>query len=315
MISKSSNSSEHFQIEHDQTTKLGLKHKDRFKNFLRFGLSSEKFQALDLNCLEFIDTEFLQKDLNEKYRSYRADVIAKVGLKTADTKVFVGIIVEHKSHHEAEKKIFLQALRYNLALLETGLYPIITVLLFHGKAPLNISSNLHTAFHLTSETKRVFSASALNFGIDMIDLRKKSEQNIKDKAGSASALCYALKTSSNMTEEDIKSVFELCKRDSKDSAGYREYAGFLSRYMLQSTDYKRSALETIEQGIISNKEDQVMPSTASRIFNEGREEGMEKGREEIVLKLLHADMSVEKVSKITGFSKEEIRKFQEKSKR
>ena len=228
-------SKENFQVEHDQTAKLGLKHKDRFKDFLKFGLSFEKFQALDLDCLEFIDTEFLQKGLNEKFRSYRADVIAKVGLKTEDKKVFVGIIVEHKSHHESEKRLFLQALRYNLALLETDLYPIITILLFHRKAPLNISCNLQTVFHLKSETKRIFGASSLNFGLDMIDLRKIPKEDIKGKAGTASALCYALKTSLDMTEDDIKSVFELCKRDSKDSARYREYAGFLSRYMLQST--------------------------------------------------------------------------------
>ena len=43
----------------------------------------------------------------------------------------------------------------------------------------------------------------------------------------------------------------------------------------------------------------------------GRQEGRQEGIKEVVLKLLNADMSVEKVSTITGFSKEKIRKFQE----
>ena len=49
-------------------------------------------------------------------------------------------------------------------------------------------------------------------------------------------------------------------------------------------------------------------------IREGRQQGMQqgilKGRREITLKLLNADMSVEKVSEITGLSKQEIRKFQ-----
>ena len=51
---------------------------------------------------------------------------------------------------------------------------------------------------------------------------------------------------------------------------------------------------------------------------EAREEGIEKsieqGRQEVILKLLKADMSVEKVSEITGLSKQEIRNFQDPTK-
>ena len=43
---------------------------------------------------------------------------------------------------------------------------------------------------------------------------------------------------------------------------------------------------------------------------EGRQEGKQEGIKEVVLKLLNADMSVEKASRITGFSKEKIRNFQ-----
>ncbi len=47
---------------------------------------------------------------------------------------------------------------------------------------------------------------------------------------------------------------------------------------------------------------------------EGLQKGRQEGRQEVVLKLLKADMSVEKVSRITGFSKEKIRNFQKDSK-
>ena len=48
---------------------------------------------------------------------------------------------------------------------------------------------------------------------------------------------------------------------------------------------------------------------------EGRREGRQEGIGEILLKFLNADMSVEKVSEITGLSKQEISNFQKESKK
>ena len=191
-----------------------------------------------------------------------------------------------------------------------------TVLLLHRQAPSRISSDLQTAFHLTSKVKRLFKASALNFSPNVIDLRKESEEDIKNKAGNASAFCYTLKVASDMTKKHIKSVFELCKRNSKDSLGYREYAGVLGRYMLQSTDYERSVFDKLEQEVITNKEDQVMISTATRLFNEGREEGKEKGREEgkeeVALRMLQQGMDLQLIAQITDLSIQQLQKLKNK---
>ena len=166
----------------------------------------------------------------------------------------------------------------------------------------------------------------------MIDLRKESEEDIKNKAGNASAFCYTLKVASDMTKKHIKSVFELCKRNSKDSLGYREYAGVLGRYMLQSTDYERSVFDKLEQEVITNKEDQVMISTATRLFNEGREEGKEKGREEgkekgrkegkekgreegkeeVALRMLQQGMDLQLIAQITDLSIQQLQKLKNK---
>ena len=54
------------------------------------------------------------------------------------------------------------------------------------------------------------------------------------------------------------------------------------------------------------------------VYREGAEDGIERGRqegiEEIILKLLDADVKIKKISEITDFSKEKIRKFCEKAK-
>ena len=228
------------KAEHDQVAKWGLKNKARFKSFLKFGLSSEKFKSIDFNQLEFIDTEVLQKEVSEKLRMRHADVIAKVGLKGLDTDALIAIIVEHKSHKVSKEDLFLQALRYSLALLEMRIYPIMTVLLLHRQAPIHISSDLQTAFNLTSEVKQVFGASALNFSPDVVDLRKESEEDIKNRAGAASALCYTLKVASDLTKSHIRSVFRLCKRDSQNPSSYREYASVLCRSHLKNASREKS---------------------------------------------------------------------------
>ena len=313
------------QVEHDQIAKWGLKNKARFKSFLKFGLSLDKFNSIDFNHLEFMDTEMLQKEISGRFRMRHADLIAKVGIKGLNTDALIAIIVEHKSHKVSNKMLFLQALKYSLALLELNIYPIMTVLLLHKQAPVYISSDLQTAFRLTSKVKRLFKASALNFSPDVIDLRKESEEDIKDKAGSASAFCYTLKVASDMKKRHIKSVFELCKRDSKDSASYREYASTLGRYMLQSTDYERSIFDKLEQEVITNKEDQVMISTATRLFNEGRQEGIEKGiekgikkgrqegkeegKEEVALRMLQQGMDLQLIAQVTDLSIQQLHKL------
>ena len=71
------------------------------------------------------------------FKSGRADIVAKVNLKKEiGTDLLVAIIIEHKSYVESQQKIFLQALKYNVALLESHIYPITTILFVHGKKPL-----------------------------------------------------------------------------------------------------------------------------------------------------------------------------------
>ena len=99
-----------------------------------------------------------------------SETIAKVNLKKEmGTDLIVAVIVEHKSGIEPQKKLFLQALKYNVALLERHIYPITTILLVHGKKPLNISSDLQSAFGWSERLKEVFGADSFNFGLNMID--------------------------------------------------------------------------------------------------------------------------------------------------
>ena len=307
-----------FQIDHDKTFKLVFKNKDRFRSLLKFALSPEKFNAIDGNQIEFIDTELLKKQSDGKIQEYRADLIAKVGLKKEmNTDLFVAIIVEHKSHIESQKKIFFQALRYNITLLERGIYPITTILLFHGKKPLNIASDLQSAFGWPEALKEVFGDDSFNFELNVVDLNQMSDEDIKDKAGDIASFCFALKHVWNMTQTKIKSVFEMCWQNGKDP-NYHENANILRRYILQATGYPREEFVKIESEVIKSKEGQMMKSTYDQLIDEGFqkgiekgiEKGKEKGRESVILNMLKKKMDISTIVECTGVSKEQIIQLQ-----
>ena len=185
-----------FRIKHDRNCNMGLKHPERFKHFLRFALKdTNKFDALDFSRFEFVETEFLNQKLGGRIEESRADVIAKIGLKGMDTEASVAVIAEHKSFRQSQKEIFLNALKYNVALLESGIYPLMTILLLHNDASSIISPDLQGAFDCTAQMKKIFGHLGLNFTIIVLDLNKISEDEIKKGAGSIAALCYALKSS------------------------------------------------------------------------------------------------------------------------
>ena len=164
-------------------------------------------------------------------------------------------------------------------------------------------------------------SESLNFSVNVVDLNKISEDEIRSKAGSIAALCYALKSAKDMTKDRIKSVFELCHRDSKDTEGYREYANILSEYIFQTADYPKEVFYKIEQEVITKKEEIVMPSAYTRAVEEGiikgMEKGMEKGRQEreqnIILNLLKSKVDISTIVKVTGVAKDKILQLQKQS--
>ena len=232
------------------------------------------------------------------------------------TDILVAIIVEHKSHIEPQKKLFLQALRYNVALLERHIYPIITILFIHGKKPLNISSDLQSAFGWSERLKKVSDTDSFNFRLNVVDLNQISDEDIKDKAGDIASFCFAFKHVWNMTRDKIKSIFEMCYQDGK-SPNYYENASILSRYMLQAANYSREEFVKIENEVIKNKEDQMVKSTYDRLIDEGiekgiekgMERGMERGKEEVALRMLEQNMELQLIAQITNLSIQQLQKL------
>lgn len=128
----------------------------------------------------------------------------------------------------------------------------------------------------------------------------KFDKNIKQLYNTRELWCYLLKNSYNIGFKEYESF----KKKGGDMAKAVKHLWNLSQ-----DEVLREYLEAID------KKERDRISRENFVREEAfkiREETLKKGRqkiEEIALKLLDADMGVEKVSEITGFSKEEIYKL------
>ena len=106
-------------------------------------------------------------------------------------------------------------------------------------------------------------------------------------------------------------LFKECSKEVTEELG--------GENIMEELDYTMaSVIHKARQEAIKEGREKGIREGREKGIREGREEGMQKVQEnqkEITLKLLKADMSVEKVSEITGLSRQEIQKFQENIKK
>ena len=132
----------------------------------------------------------------------------------------------------------------------------------------------------------------------------KFDKNIKQLYNMRESWCYLLKNSYNVGFTEYKTF--------KDQGGDMAKA-VKHLWNLSQNEVLREYLEALdkkERDRISREE-----FVREEATEKGIKRGIKKGIEKTILKFLDANMTVEKVSEITGFSKEEIHKLQEKSKR
>ncbi len=135
----------------------------------------------------------------------------------------------------------------------------------------------------------------------------KFDKNVKQLYDIRESWCYLLKNSYKMNDTEYKSL---------ENKG-EDMAKAVKHLLNLSQD---EALQEYIDAFDKRERDRISAENLAR--REGQQEGIEKGIEkgrqegiaEVILKFLNTGMSAEEVSKVTGFSREEICKFQERSK-
>ena len=177
-------------------------------------------------------------------------------------------------------------------------YPVITIVLYFGKGKWKNNKSLYDVLDISDELKPFVSDYKINvfsvseFTEDQVKLFKSDFRLVAD---------YFVKTRTNPnyrgSKETIKHVDEFFKLMAVFSGDNR----FEVAYNEESKNNKEKG------GKVNN-----MCEFLDKIENEGIEKGINQKQEQVILKMLEKDYSLEEIKQITGASEEKIKEMKEK---
>ncbi|WP_370453200.1 helix-turn-helix domain-containing protein [Oceanobacillus sp. CFH 90083] len=83
--------------------------------------------------------------------------------------------------------------------------------------------------------------------------------------------------------------------------------GFFEAYLKLNEKEEEQVMQKIDN--LPEEEKEVVLQLPNSYFDKGKQEGLEKGRQEIALKLIAKGMPISQIAEITNLSKEEIEKL------
>ena len=291
------------------------------------------------SILDILDISTLKVENSVSVRSLeiRVDLILSVKLKRSHKEAKILFIVDHKSW--PDRTVIQQLLKYQLTMMEGHyddkkgdfLSPVLTIIFYHGHKKWKPVFSLHEDW----VSKGIFSKEDLGgisqylinftpyfFNLSEFDIENKAIKRIRPILHAFHQIWFLNKLKS--LEEKKAGLHKILSSAKKDLQGEeKEYIinvllG-IRNYLLQyNPELGEGLLDEVSQEIegenIMKELDLTVAEIVQKNCQEWKQEGMQKGRQEgikeVVLKFLNADMSIEKISSITGFSKEKIRKFQ-----
>ena len=292
-------------------------------DILSLVLSKKEMSLFDWTTLKTEATTFIDKSAREK----RMDLLVSALLKNSKKQAKILFLMEHKSQNDPE--LMRQFLMYQAS----GIYqytrdPVLPV--FINQSP-NKTWKGPTDFHgflnnFEGEFKKSFKNNVLNFrplalNIQALNISKQA------KGLTTRPILYILKHIWNLNEAKVKELFTIGR---SLSLSERE------ALILRAVDYIRhfdpafnwKVVREIEQAVIK-KEDRAMPLLQYSLDEahekglkkglkqgikqgkqEGWQEGMETGMQQVALNMLKEKADLVFISKVTGWSIEEIKKLQ-----
>ena len=312
---------------------------EKVEKLLSTILTKDILDIFDLSSLKIEPSVVVKKS------EMRADMVLSVMLKDSNQRTKIILILDHKSW--PDKDVIQQLQKYQLMIVNEHRrnknefpFPVLCVIFYHGnkrwKSPSSLQEDWVSRGFFSEDAIKKLSPYLMNFKPYLFDLSKFDIS--KQAIDSMKSILYAL--------EDIWLLKRCRSRRERKLVLYKILSSVKKDLKNESKQYKIDVLLAIKQYFMdydsqineglfkeSSKEvteklggenimeelDYTMASVIHKArqeaIKEGREEGIQEKQKEITLKLLKADMSVEKVSEITGLSKQEIQKFQENIKK
>ncbi len=263
---------------HDKYIKTVLSDINVAKKFLSSFLPGDVLEFIDLETLQYAETDFVLQDLKEVF----SDMVFTVSRKD-DNEVYISIVLEHKSHPDdftAVQLLLYVVYGYYKQYKNTGsLKLILPVVFYHGKQKWIFKSIEELIGDLPPKLKRYVPI----FETVFIDLAKFSDKEL-NAFGDSLLTAILLLGKYIFRPDDLEKKISLIF-DKLNSASNRNLIYPTIVYVLRNIDVN-VILEIIENLPTPIKSD-VMTAYDTWIkqgIEKGMEKGMEKGRQEELTK-------------------------------
>ena len=288
--------------QHDIITKKVLGQKTYAVDFLANALPRKITSKLDFSKLKIEKGDFIDAENKERF----TDILYSVPTKKTSQKLGIFCLVEHKSTRD--KDIHSQLLLYLAGIYKIHKWPVIPLVLYHGKQKWNIPTNFASSLEIPEELRDYLIKYIPEFWYLLLDLGS-DKMNI---GYFSVALQAFLKTLENVwflsRRSKIKSLF-------KDYFApiYKENRKILDDlfdYIICSTgELDIEFVIEIAIKYISPRAGGKIMTIAEKLEKKGMEKGKAEGKAEVALGMLKEGISLEVVSRITGLSVKQIERL------
>lgn len=273
-----------------------------FENFLPDTIK----KLLDFSTLIQVSGTYISREL----KASMSDIVYSCHVVNSTKRIKLSLLIEHKSY--PDKYTLIQIGSYIFAALQKQikanepLEVVIPILLYHGKGKWHH----RTMESLFGELDKEWRPFIPTFSYIYNDLGEISDEQIGQLHHSfLKASVLALKHSSDEYWLVTHAMNLLTL--TIDAPEHLQTCFLL--YLLNRADLSNEQLLVLIDTLPNQHKNQIM-TTAERLFQEGKAEGITEGSRKIALAMLNDKMPPEQVSKFTGLNLEELKRLKQEQK-
>ena len=287
---------------HDKFFKKIMEDIEVAKDFLDSFLPDKIKTIIDLDTISPDKTSFINDELSESF----ADVIFSLNLRNKEEKVYISILLEHKS--VVDKFTPVQVLYYLSQAYYTQIKNgevmkiIIPLVFYHGEAEWKYVDLADLFLDIPQELKRYIPSHDTNF-VDLYRIDDEELALMTNLFLSSALLTQKYSRDSDALLNKINLIF-----NSINKVKRKNLIAAIIVYYIQLIEIKDIDLEEVINPLSSNIKN-IFMSTYDMIIEKGIDKGIEREKIEVILKGFDNGATLEFLSKITDISIAQIEKI------
>ena len=287
---------------HDKLFKEALKNKEDFIEFIKKFISLNLGNELTENNIEIYDRKFITSSFSE----IESDIIYKIKNKS------VYFIIEQQS--TIDKNMAYRMFEYMTEIIREHMqYDNEKNKKYANIIPIVIntsSQKWNVAQRYSSNVEKIegLNKSYIEAEYIVVDINNYSQEELYEKN---TMIAYLMMLEKSKTKEEYEETIErmINKLKKENINEMARFVRYILSYVLEEEKVEKIIEELSKKGGKSS-----MPTALERFMLQERQEGKTEGRKEtlmsVIKNMLKDNMSMDKISKLTGLSEKEIEKLQ-----